>query len=104
MDRDKILADAMHDNIVAMQAALIEWKFGAGAEAALQWIVNTLSGPGLLPDTEGPWGKEAQAYFSANQSNPMPACACGRPSHIGWMGQGFCSEEHYKAAHAQSLN
>lgn len=100
----KFLADANQDFIVAMQAAIIEWQHGKGAEAGLQWIVNTLAGPGFLPDSSAPYGKEAQAWFSANCANPMPTCACGRPSHIVWMGQGFCSEAHYKDAYKASLN
>lgn len=55
-----MMGHAMHRNILAMQAAYIEWRHGGGAEAAMQWIGNTLDGPGLIPeDTE----KDAQAYF-----------------------------------------
>ncbi len=100
----KMLAGMHHDAIVTMQAALIEWKHGKGAEAALQWLVNTLAGPGLLPSPDEPWGKDAQAYMSANRSDPLPTCSCGRPSHIGWMDRGFCSDEHYREAKAASLN
>lgn len=100
----KLLSDMHHDLITAMQAALIEWKHGKGPEAALGWIVNTLAGPGLLPDFDAEFGKEAQAWFDANQANPMPRCQCGRPSNIGWMGQGFCSQEHYQQARAKTLN
>lgn len=100
----KMVTNMHHDALVTMQCALIEWKHGKGAEAGLQWLVNTLAGPGLLPSPDEPWGKDAQRYHDANQSNPMPVCACGTPSHIGWMGQGFCSEEHYQAAKAASLN
>lgn len=103
-DTLKVLADFNQDCIVAMQAALIEWKHGRGAEAALGWIVNTLNGPGFLPDPEAPYGKEAQAWFDANCANPLPKCHCGRPSNIGWMKQGFCSQEHYRKAKAASLN
>lgn len=100
----KMVADMHHDAMVTMQAALIEWKHGKGAEAALQWLVNTLEGPGLLPSPDEPWGKDAQRYFDANQSNPLPVCACGTPSHIVWMDRGFCSEEHFREAKAASLN
>ena len=104
VEQVKMLGKIIHDMIVANQAAYIEWKHGKGAEAALQWLVNTLRGPGLLPDPEAPWGKDAQRFFDANQANPLPVCACGTPSHIGWMGKGFCSEEHYREAKAASLN
>lgn len=92
----KIISDIMHDHTTAMQSAIIEWQHGKGADAALMWIANTLFGPGLLPDENSPYGKEAQAWFDANKSRPFPKCFCGRPSHILWMGRGFCSEEHYE--------
>lgn len=94
----KLIVDMHHDLIVTMQAAVIEWRHGKGSESAMEWIENTLDGPGLLPDPNEPYGKEAQFYMSANRSNPTPYCACGNPSHIVWMGRGFCSEEHYKEA------
>lgn len=47
--------------VLAMQAAWIEWKHGDGAEAAMQWIENTLDGPDLLPRDEH--GTDAQAFF-----------------------------------------
>lgn len=100
----KMVTNMHHDALVTMQAALIEWKHGKGAEAALQWLVNTLAGPGLLPSADEPWGKDAQRYMDANRAEPMPVCHCGTPSHIGWMGKGFCSEAHYQEAKAASLN
>lgn len=90
------LSKIVQDHCVVMQAAWIDWQHGRGAVKAMGWIHNTLCGPGLLPDEDAPYGKEAQAWFDANQSNPMPKCYCGRPSNIGWMGQGFCSEAHYQ--------
>jgi hypothetical protein len=31
------------------------------------------------PDEDEPYGKEAQAYFDANRSDPFPTCTnCGR--------------------------
>lgn len=98
IERYLMVANSLHDNIVGMQAAWIEWRRGAGAEAAMQWIENALRGPGFVPNESEPYSSEPQAYFDANQSNPMPQCACGRPSNIGWMGQGFCSREHYNTA------
>ena len=91
------LNEMFHDNVVVMQAAYIEWQHGRGAEAAMQWIANTLDGPDLIPDEDEPHGHDAQRYYDLNRSNPMPACGvCGIPSHIGWMGHGFCSEAHYR--------
>lgn len=46
---------------LAMKAAWIEWKHGRGAEVAMQWIENTLGGPGLIPDPDD--GTDAQAFF-----------------------------------------
>lgn len=97
-DLARSLGQICQDHVVVMQAAYIEWKHGAGAEAAMRWIRNTLDGPGNMPDPDEPYGKEAQAYFDANRANPLPACHCGRPSNIGWMGNGFCCEGHFQEA------
>ena len=95
---------SFHDQIVTMQAAWIEWRRGRGAEAAMEWIHNALEGPGNIPGEGEPWANEAQAYYDANRAIPNPFCACGRPSHIGWMGQWFCSQEHYEAAKASAVS
>lgn len=91
----KMLGKVINDMTVGNQAAWIEWQHGEGAEAAMGWVHNGLAGPGLIPDEDEPWAKEAQAWYSANCADPMPTCFCGRPSSIGWMGKGFCSNEHY---------
>jgi hypothetical protein len=83
----------MHDQVVANQAAWIEWRHGKGAEAAMNWIQNGLFGPGHIPDENALWGKDSQAWFDAYQYEPFPECACGRPSNILWMGKGACSSE-----------
>lgn len=95
------LSKIIHNMTVAQQAAWIEWRHGAGADAAMQWIENGLYGPGHIPDEDEPYGTEAQAYFDANQADPFPVCHCGRPSNILHMGSGYCSDEHYRAAIAQ---
>lgn len=64
----QMAATCTHNNIVAMQAAWIEWQYGEGAEGAMEWIENTLAGPGLIPDPDEPHYREAQAYFDANRS------------------------------------
>lgn len=102
LEHTKFLAGMHQDLLVVMQAAWIEWRHGKGPEAALGWIQNTLVGPGLIPDETAPYGKEAQAFFDANQADPMPQCFCGRPSNIGWMAQGFCSEAHYREGKAKA--
>lgn len=96
----EILSKALHDNTVAMQAAWIEWQHGRGADAAMQWIANTLFGPGLIPDESEPWAKDAQAFFDANKSDPFPTCPCGRPSNILAAGKGYCSDRCYRKAEA----
>lgn len=97
----KTMSDIIHDQTVAMQSAIIEWQHGNGAEAGLNWIVNTLEGPGHLPDFDAPHSKHAQFWFNANQANPLPTCFCGNPSSSLWMGQGFCCDEHYREAKAK---
>src|SRR5690606_34525521 len=46
--------------VAVMQAAWIEWRHGRGAEEGMQWIENTLNGPGLIPNDGG---TDAQAFF-----------------------------------------
>src|SRR5690554_543919 len=46
--------------VAVMQAAWIEWRRGRGADAAMQWIENTLIGPGLIPGDDE---SDAQAFF-----------------------------------------
>jgi len=62
----KLLDSQVHTLYLTMQAAHIEWKHGGGAEVAMQWIENTLFGPGLIPDESEPYGTQAQEYFDAN--------------------------------------
>ncbi|MEI7410087.1 hypothetical protein [Pectobacterium aroidearum] len=46
--------------ILVMQASCIESEHGGGDKQAMQWIINTLDGPGeFAPEDE----KDAQAYF-----------------------------------------
>lgn len=97
------LSKMIHDHLVTMQAAYIEWQHGKGATAAMQWIANTLDGPGLTPAVDEPYGTEAQAFFDANKSDPFPQCQCGRPSNIIWMGKGFCCAAHCNEAQAKAV-
>lgn len=94
-DLVKDLANMHHDLIVVMQTAWIDWQRGAGAESAMQWIENTLDGPGLIPGADEPYANEPQAYFDKNKAEPFPQCFCGRPSNQLWMGLGFCGVAHY---------
>lgn len=57
--------DHLHQNILAMRAAVVAGKLES-LEVGLQWIVNTLAGPGPLPDLEEARATGgAQAMFNA---------------------------------------
>ena len=45
------MCDTISNHCMAMQAAVLDGKLQSPAHG-LQWIVNTLDGPGLLPDLE----------------------------------------------------
>lgn len=61
----KSMSDVIDNHCIAMQAALIESNEG-DQRAALRWIFNTLSGPGLLPDFDAAKAMGgAQAWFDA---------------------------------------
>ncbi|WP_369115089.1 ead/Ea22-like family protein [Edwardsiella tarda] len=47
-------------NLIAMRAAIIEWRATGDAKNGMAWIFNTLLGPGELPSENE---KNAQAYF-----------------------------------------
>lgn len=97
----KTIVELHHDLVVAMQAAWIEWKHGRGADAGMQWIENTLDGPGFIPNDDEPYGKEAQFYFSANCAHPMGPCAiCGKPSCTIGSGIAACGTKHFIEAGA----
>ena len=72
----RLCNDIITNQCIAMQSALLEQSIGKGDEAALEWISNTLCGPGLLPDyseaahlpdtaEKGP----AQAWFDAKTAD-----------------------------------
>ena len=70
--RAMTFADIMDRHCISMQAALIEQSIGKGDDAALEWIANTLDGPGLLPSMSDaahlpntPKDGPAQAWFDA---------------------------------------
>ncbi|EHA0428205.1 ead/Ea22-like family protein [Salmonella enterica subsp. enterica serovar Muenchen] len=60
-NRYKELDLLIGENILVMQAAIIEWQATGDAKSGLAWIYNTLFGPGELPDESE---KDAQAYFN----------------------------------------
>lgn len=71
----RLTNDIITNQCIAMQSALLEQSIGKGDEAALEWISNTLCGPGLLPDDseaahlpETPTKGPAQAWFDAKMA------------------------------------
>lgn len=95
-DATRFLHDSWNDHVVVMQAAWIEWRHGKGAESAMQWIENTLEGPGLIPHEDDPWATDAQAFYDFNKSDVFPDCPCGRPSNTLSAGRAYCSWDHMK--------
>lgn len=77
-------ADIMDRHCIAMQAALIEQSIGKGDEAALEWIANTLDGPGLLPSM-------SDAAHLPNTPKDGPAQA--------WLDAKLAEHEAFRAAH-----
>lgn len=82
--------DVIANHVIAMQAAVLEQHYGEGSVEAMNWIKNTLAGPGFMPsieeaetipdpDAEG----IAQAWFNAKMAeheafraaNPGPLAA-----------------------------
>ena len=49
--RDQMFVDIIDNQCIAMQAAVIAGHLDS-PQTGLQWIINTLSGPGLLPDLD----------------------------------------------------
>ncbi|MHA9726923.1 3'-5' exonuclease [Vibrio parahaemolyticus] len=93
----KQLDKLINNQVVTMQSAYIEAAYGKGPEAGMQWIANSLFGPGFIPSDEEveKYEKSAQLFYNANCSDPLGPCAvCERPS--GWAGAGVvaCCEEH----------
>ena len=68
-DMTQALAMNLERHIVVMQTALIE-AANNGPAAGLQWIANTLDGPGLIPDHE----PDAQAYFDLHAPSIDACC------------------------------
>ena len=69
----KLLNYLFARNIIAMQSAVIEWENGKGAAAGMQWIWNTLFGPGQIPDEDE---ADAQAFFD-REIEPLDAAMQG---------------------------
>ncbi|WP_369726849.1 ead/Ea22-like family protein [Citrobacter freundii] len=59
-NRFKELDRMFGKNLLVMQAAIIDWRTTGDAKNGMEWIFNTLLGPGELPSEDE---KDAQAYF-----------------------------------------
>lgn len=73
--------DIVHSQVVVMQAAVLEGHLKTPAHG-LQWIVNTLTGPGHLPDLEEAralggaqayWDRETAKHEEFRREHPGPA-------------------------------
>lgn len=86
--------DSLNDNIVSMQACVIETEHN-GYEEGFKWIYNRLAGPGLIPQPDEEWYESAQLYWNANNSDPYGPCGiCGKPSNTAAHYGVSCCEEH----------
>lgn len=73
--------------IVTNQSAWIEWKYGKGAKAAMQWIENSLRGPGNIPTSEtSKYCKDAQLFsMICSQTDSLTALAVILRQYCGWV-------------------
>jgi hypothetical protein len=76
-----MFGDILHSQVVAMQAAVLDGHLKTPANG-LQWIVNTLTGPGHLPDldearalggAQAYWVREMAKHEEFRAAHPGPA-------------------------------
>lgn len=79
--RALVFGDIVHSQVIAMQAAVIEGHLKTPAHG-LQWIVNTLTGPGHLPDLDEAralggaqawFDRETETHEQFRATHPAPA-------------------------------
>jgi len=70
--------DIVHKQVLAMRAAVVAWQ-REGAEIGMQWIANTLAGPGHLPSDEDTamgaqplFDKEVAEHEAFRAAHPAP--------------------------------
>lgn len=72
--------DIVQSQVIAMRAAVVAAKL-EGLEVGMQWIVNTLEGPGHLPDldearalggAQALWDKETAEAEAFRAAHPAP--------------------------------
>jgi hypothetical protein len=72
--------DIVHSQVIAMRAAVVAAKL-EGLDVGMQWIANTLAGPGHLPDldkaralggAQALWDKETAEHEAFRAAHPAP--------------------------------
>ena len=72
--------DIVHSQVIAMRAAVVAAKL-EGLDVGMQWIANTLEGPGQLPDldeakahggAQALWDKETAEHEAFRAAHPAP--------------------------------
>lgn len=70
--------DIVHSQVLAMRAAAVA-SVRESPEAGMRWILNTLEGPGHLPDDEDValgaqplWDKETAEHEAFRKAHPAP--------------------------------
>ena len=72
--------DVLNSHILAMRAAVVAAKL-EGLDVGMQWIANTLCGPGHLPDldearalggAQALWDKETAEHEAFRAAHPAP--------------------------------
>ena len=75
-----VFGDIVNSHVVAMRAAVVAGKL-EGLDVGMQWIANTLCGPGHLPDldearalggAQALWDKETAEHEAFRAAHPAP--------------------------------
>ena len=78
-----VFGDIVNSHILAMRAAVVAAKL-EGLDVGMQWIANTLCGPGHLPDldearalggAQALWDKETAEHEAFRAAHPGPGAA-----------------------------
>jgi hypothetical protein len=78
--RAVVFGDIVNSHILAMRAAVVAAKL-EGLDVGMQWIANTLCGPGHLPDidearalggAQALWDKETAEHEAFRAAHPAP--------------------------------
>lgn len=86
--REIMLSDVIHNHVIAMRAAVVAGHLES-PDRGLQWIYNTLRGPGHLPDidealamggAQAMFDREAKEHEAFRAAHPAPKPATPTPS------------------------